>query len=308
MARLNKPVRTVLVCLVALGHPALAATLTAGEGQTYPSPSAAARAAQDGDVIQIAPGEYFDCIVTDRSITIQGPATLTDKTCEGKALLVLRGASSVVRDLTLARARVPDENGAGIRLEGRDTTIERVRFDNNEVAILGGTGRVTMIGCDITAGQAGMTAILVGDAERLIIQDTRISVLHGLALSSSAGLTTVTGGTITTADRGAELAGPTILDGVAITLRGSARVFARATGGGITIRRTQLINETGAPAMLLLDWGPGRPVLEGNKLNPRDQEVSTDGAIRHRIGAIAREAKAGLRNLARSAKHAVLGP
>ena len=287
---------------------AVGRTLEAGPGLAYPSPSAAARDAVDGDTIQIAPGEYYDCIVSDRRLTIQGPATLTDKTCEGKALLVLRGNGTVVRDLVLARARVPDANGAGIRLEGRDATIERVVFENNEVGVLGGAGRVTLRDCTITAGHAGMTAILVGEADMLVVQNTRVRITHGLALSSSAGVTTITGGAIETSDQGLLLSGPATIDGVAVALSGEATSFARATGGNVTIRRTTLVNTTGRGVALLLDWGPGAVVLDGNTVGPGDREVATSGAWRYRAGLAARSAKAGMRDVARAVKHAVMGP
>ncbi len=300
--------RALALTLVLWAGSAGARTLEAGSGLAYPTPSAAARAAQDGDTIQIAPGEYYDCIVSDRRITIQGPATLTDKTCEGKALLVLRGNGVTVRDLTLARARVPDSNGAGIRLEGRDALIERVQFENNEVGVLGGAGVVTLRGCTITAGQAGMTAILVGDADMLAVQDTRVSVQHGLAVSSGAGLTTITGGAIETSDQGMLLTGPATIEGVALTLHGAATSFARATGGHVTIRHTHLVNTTGHGVALLQDWGPGAVTVDGNTVGPGDREVTTAGAWRYRAGIAARGAKAGVRDLARAAKHAVLGP
>jgi nitrous oxidase accessory protein NosD len=113
------------------------------------APSAAASIARPGDTIVIQPGEYFDCAVwtADRlSITAAAPGvTITDKTCEEKALFVVRGNDVTVRNITFARARVPDANGAGIRVEGRNLTVENSRFVNNETGILAADDRGSMI-------------------------------------------------------------------------------------------------------------------------------------------------------------------
>lgn len=125
-----------------LATPCAAATLDAGAGKTYATPSAAIAAASSGDTVRIYPGQYFDCAVVHASpLTIEGvgdPATvaLTDKTCQGKALLIADGATLTVRNLTLTRARVPDGNGAGIRAEGHRLTVDGVRFVNNQDGIL----------------------------------------------------------------------------------------------------------------------------------------------------------------------------
>ncbi len=90
----------------------------------------------------IYPGQYFDCaVVSADKLTIEGvgdPATIvmTDKTCQGKALLVVTGNDITVSNLTLTRARVPDGNGAGIRAEGGKLTVDGVRFINNQDGIL----------------------------------------------------------------------------------------------------------------------------------------------------------------------------
>ena len=84
---------------------------------------------------------------------------LTDATCEGKAVLVARGDGLRVRNLVLARARVPDGNGAGIRLEGQGLTLDGVRFRNDEVGVLagaGGAGSVVVRDCVFEGG--GTTA------------------------------------------------------------------------------------------------------------------------------------------------------
>jgi hypothetical protein len=125
-----------------LASPSLAATLDAGAGKTYATPSAAIAAASSGDTVRIFPGQYFDCATVMASpLTIEGvgdPAgvALTDKTCQGKALLIAHGADLTVRNLTLTRARVPDGNGAGIRAEGHRLTVDGVRFVNNQNGIL----------------------------------------------------------------------------------------------------------------------------------------------------------------------------
>ena len=114
--------------------------LDVGPNLQLKAPSAAAAVARPGDTVVIQPGEYFDCAVwTADRLTIAGAGpgvTITDKTCEGKALFVVRGNDVTVRNITFARARVPDGNGGGIRAEGRNLTIQNSRFINNEMGIL----------------------------------------------------------------------------------------------------------------------------------------------------------------------------
>jgi hypothetical protein len=125
---------------------ATAATLEAGSGKRYAMPSEAIAQAEPGDTVAIYPGQYFDCaVVTVPHLTIVGmgdPAeiVLTDKTCQEKAILVIEAPYVTVRNLTLTRARVPDENGAGIRMEGGTLTVSGVHFINNQDGILTAPG------------------------------------------------------------------------------------------------------------------------------------------------------------------------
>ena len=134
--------RATLACLLAPALAAQARTLEVGAGHSFATPSAAVAAAAAGDRILVYPGQYFDCAVlsADR-MTIQGAGdaaavVLTDKTCQGKALLIVTGNDVTVSNLTLTRARVPDGNGAGIRAEGGRLTVDGVRFVNNQDGIL----------------------------------------------------------------------------------------------------------------------------------------------------------------------------
>jgi pectate lyase len=127
--------------LLLLALPASARTLEVGPGKQFAQPSQAAAVAQDGDRVVIAPGQYFDCAVwRQNNLTVEGMSTqnavITDKTCQGKALFVIPGSNVTVRNLTLTRARVPDGNGAGIRVEGRNLLVEQVRFVDNQNGIL----------------------------------------------------------------------------------------------------------------------------------------------------------------------------
>ena len=134
--------RCALVAFLPLASPwvARSATLEVGPDQSYKQPSDAAAAAKDGDTIEIAKGEYFDCAVwRANNLTIEGKedgVVITDKVCMGKGLFVTSGNDIKIRNLTLTRARVPDQNGAGIRAEGANLTIDRVKFINNQNGIL----------------------------------------------------------------------------------------------------------------------------------------------------------------------------
>jgi hypothetical protein len=135
---------TALALLLSLPGLAAARTLEVGVGKTYKLPSDAIAVAGDGDHVVISPGEYFDCAVVHAdNVVIEGrdptgTAVMTDKACQGKAILVTTGNRVVVRNLTLTRVRVPDGNGAGIRDESASLTVEHVHFINNQDGILTG--------------------------------------------------------------------------------------------------------------------------------------------------------------------------
>ncbi len=91
--------------------------------------------------IRIAPGRYRDCAVqTAGSVSfvaqVAGEAVFDGAACEGKATLVLRGRSAQVSGLTFANVRVPDGNGAGIRLEAGDLAVSQSWFRDSQQGIL----------------------------------------------------------------------------------------------------------------------------------------------------------------------------
>lgn len=120
--------------------PAAAAELTVGQGKSYALPSEAAGAALAGDVIRIFPGTYGDCARWDADgLVIEGVGpnvVLAGKICDGKGIFVTRGTGITIRNITFISAQSPDHNGAGIRAEGANLTVEDSRFIGNENGIL----------------------------------------------------------------------------------------------------------------------------------------------------------------------------
>lgn len=117
-----------------------AATLLVGADQPLKLPSDASMAAKSGDTVEIEPGLYEDCAVwAQNDLTITGTApnvVIETKTCAGKGIFVIDGNNVTVKNLTLKGARVSDGNGAGIRSEGTNLTVNAVHFIENENGIL----------------------------------------------------------------------------------------------------------------------------------------------------------------------------
>lgn len=91
--------------------------------------------------IRVAPGYHRDCAVQTAGriafVAVEpGRAIFDGVTCEGKAALVLRGAGARVDGLVFQNMRVPDGNGAGIRLEQSDLDVVNSLFRSSEEGIL----------------------------------------------------------------------------------------------------------------------------------------------------------------------------
>ena len=122
-------------------------------GQTFDRLQLAVDAIGDSrGTIAIAPGRYADCAVQNAGHVSYmsaepGAAVFDGRTCEGKAALVLRGRGAEVSGLVFQNMRVPDFNGAGIRLEQGDLTVAESWFRDSEQGILtgdDGRGRIVV--------------------------------------------------------------------------------------------------------------------------------------------------------------------
>ncbi len=142
-----KPIACLILATAALAAPLLAQRRPApftieDSGKGFYRLDDAVKSIGDRDaVIRIAPGTYRDCAVQEAGriayrATEAGKAIFDGGTCEGKATLVLRGRDAVVDGLVFQNMRVPDGNGAGIRLEKGPLLVQNAVFRDSEEGIL----------------------------------------------------------------------------------------------------------------------------------------------------------------------------
>ncbi len=135
-----------MIGCTALASTAAAATLQVGPGKTYAAPCAAIAAASTGDTIEIDAAGNYDgdvCSWSTSGLTIRGvngraKIDAAGQNAGGKAIWVIGGDNTVIENVELSGATVPDQNGAGIRQEGTNLTIRHCYFHDNEDGILAG--------------------------------------------------------------------------------------------------------------------------------------------------------------------------
>jgi hypothetical protein len=143
---MRKPV-IGLIALMALASPLLAQSgrqpFTVEEsGRSFWRLDDAVKSIGEGEgTILIEPGSYQMCAAQDKgAVTYRavepGTVIFDGGTCEGKATLVLRGQLARIEGVIFQNIKVPDRNGAGIRLEHGDLEITNSIFRNSEQGIL----------------------------------------------------------------------------------------------------------------------------------------------------------------------------
>jgi len=293
---------------------AWAKTLEVGPDQEFKAPSQAIAAAADGDVVEIAPVKdgYFDCAVLRANhLTVEGKGAdvvLTDKTCEGKAIFVTTGNDITIRNITFTRARVPDGNGAGIRAEGSNLTVEKSRFINNENGILAADApdsTIRILDSEFTRNGKCQNAcahgIYIGSIALLHIEGTKFfDTRDGHHVKSRAARTELIGNDIEDGPNGTSSYlvdisnGGTLIMENNILEKGPHSTNARAAimiGGDdssrkpieLTFVNNSFVNVGSAITAFVLNWSGVAPSLEGNRLRGPVVLLSDDGLWVHRL-------------------------
>lgn len=123
-----------------------ATTWTVGPGQTYTAPSQVSSVVGDGDTVNIFAGTYPSDVARWQAddLVLRGVGGMAHLESNGnawggKAIWVIQGDRTTVERIEFSECAVPDENGAGIRQEGRDLMVRHCFFHHNENGILTGT-------------------------------------------------------------------------------------------------------------------------------------------------------------------------
>jgi hypothetical protein len=299
----------LLIGGLATTNVASARTLEVGPDKLYKVPSRAAADAKDGDHVVIAPGEYFDCAVwraNDLVIEGTGPdasAVLTDKTCMDKAIFVVTGNNTTIRNLTLTRARVPDMNGAGIRLEGRNLTVDAVKFIDNQEGILGGGPDSRVLVRDSLFLKNGSCVkncahgIYVGEVELLRVERSRFfETQHAHHIKSRALRTEVIGCDITDGSSGTSSYLIETPNGGSLVVRNNTlekgprsenHQAAISIGSeGVTHRTLEIIvdnnkfaNDGDFQTVFVRNLTATAAMLRGNKLSGKTTALLGDGSV-----------------------------
>ncbi|MEH3085258.1 MAG: hypothetical protein PGN26_01665 [Xylophilus ampelinus] len=130
--------------LLSLGLPAAAATLSVGPGKAYATPCQALTRAAAGDVVEIdAAGTYSGdvCAFYANDLTIRGvngrpKIDAAGKNANGKGIWVVGGTRTTIDNVEMYGAKVPDQNGAALRLDGKHLTLRNSHLHHNENGIL----------------------------------------------------------------------------------------------------------------------------------------------------------------------------
>ena len=179
---------TLVPAAVLVAQPVPEAFTVVETGQSFGTLQEAVNAIGQGrGTIRIQPGTYRQCAVQEGGVIVYeapkpGSVTFTARSCEGKAAFVLRGVGAEIRGITFSNMRVPDGNGAGIRLEKGALNVAYGRFENSQQGILTAddpTGRIyitrsTFSGLGTCENSAGCAhSIYIGNYGSLTVRESR---------------------------------------------------------------------------------------------------------------------------------------
>lgn len=128
--------------------------------------------AQDGDTLELMPGDYKGGVVIEnRKLTLRGMGKRPEVKGEGKvgsdkALWTVRGGEVTIENIAFTGARSSDGEGAGVRMEGGKLTVRLCMFHDDEYGLM--TTSVESAELTIENSEFGMAPKVVGGLYHLL--------------------------------------------------------------------------------------------------------------------------------------------
>ncbi len=282
-------------------------TWRVGPGEALTRVADALQQAQDGDTIAVLPGTYRGdvAVIHQRRLHIVGlggqPVLHADGAhAEGKAIWVVRDGAITVENIAFRGARVPDQNGAGIRFERGHLVLRGCAFHDNQNGVLTsnhGDAELDIHRCHFSAAPDNPGALphllYVGRIARLRVED---SVLEqgrtGHLLKSRARAAVITGNRFDDGRTGQASYEVDLPNGGDVLLEGNTLVQSPLSENPVllaygaegrpwpdsrlTVRGNTFINRRARGGVFLRVWAerlpPGTPVLSTHNrlLGPGD--------------------------------------
>lgn len=159
---------------IALSPPAWAQTVwLVGPDRANMTLEEALGKAQDGDTVELLPGEYKGTLVLEnRRLTLRGapgkaPVIKGEpKPVAAKALWTVRGGQVLLQNLEFRGARSTDGSGAGVRQEGGELKLDRCIFYDNEHGLMAANDDKAQL--FIEASVFGLAPRVVGGLHHLL--------------------------------------------------------------------------------------------------------------------------------------------
>jgi hypothetical protein len=127
------------------------------DGLPVESLQLALKNAKNNSVVMLGAGDFEQSgVVKKNNITIEGQSgsRLHTSTAQGKAAIVVKGNDTIIKNIECDNINVKDNNGACVRMEGRNLTLDNVYFHDSQQGLL-------------TNGKPGDIYILNSSFERL---------------------------------------------------------------------------------------------------------------------------------------------
>jgi len=112
------------------------------DGREVPTLSDAADAMRDGSILEIGEGVYTEALIIrpdNTRVVGRGHVVFEKAAAKGKATFIVEGSGTTIENIECRKVAVRDGNGACVRLEGKDLSLEHVYFHSSQQGLLTGS-------------------------------------------------------------------------------------------------------------------------------------------------------------------------